>query len=144
MIVQRSESMLPEGQRQSGVHFVTHSVGALILRGALRYISSHGMDSRVVMIAPTNTGCYTARALSQSNINFAMKAAVQTVLGDKAGRELMELSAEDVARTIPQLPVKFAAMVIAGTQNTSWGTPFLPRNERECRDSHLFFKFGSR
>jgi hypothetical protein len=121
---------LPEHMRQAGVHFVTHSCGALVLRSALHRIAYDDMGCRVVMLAPTNRGCSLLRRLGSGDANILLKTVTRTIVGDMFGRHLTRLSPEQAARTIPPLPAKYPALVVVGTENLSYGTPFLPGNEK--------------
>lgn len=56
-MLQHSMRCLPEHLRRGGVHFVTHSYGALVLRSALAHVAYSDQECRVAMIAPINQGC---------------------------------------------------------------------------------------
>lgn len=75
-----------------------------------------------------NTGCFVARYLTDLDTNPTLRAVAAVVLGNKAGQELMEMAPEDITASIPPLPKHFPAMVVVGTLNSSWGTPFLPKD----------------
>jgi triacylglycerol lipase len=94
------------------VHFVTHSLGGIVLR---RYLAHHTMTNlgRVVMLAPPNHGC----ALADS---FRRHALGRWIIG-RAGREL-----GTAPRDLPQRlgPVDFPVGVIAGDVSLN---PFFSR-----------------
>jgi pimeloyl-ACP methyl ester carboxylesterase len=91
----------------SRVHFVTHSLGGIVVRRMLRL---HG-DERVgaiVMIAPPNNGAAMARFVTN----------LVNVLGP-AGRELTDQDGLDSTCAVPSRD----ACVIAGTDGNDWRNP---------------------
>jgi triacylglycerol lipase len=84
------------------IHFVTHSLGGMVLR---RYLSHHTIDNlgRVVMMAPPNHGSTLADSLKQHALG-------RWILG-RSGREL-GTSSKDLPQRLG--PVDFPLGVIAG------------------------------
>lgn len=86
------------------VHFVTHSMGALVLR---RHLELHGRDrlGRVVMLGPPNHGSEAADFWSRSRL-----------VRELAGPNLVALGTgpDSFARRLP--PADFPLLVVAGTR----------------------------
>ena len=85
--------------------FVTHSLGGIIVRGALNEVAcpEQALHGRVVMIAPPNRGCHLARKLGKNK-------TIKKFMGDQSGRELIADSFERVGK----MPASVDVMVIAG------------------------------
>lgn len=98
------------GDRSAAVHFVTHSLGGIVLR---QYLSNHSLTNlgRVVMLAPPNQGSELADWLKQ-------RAWGQRLLG-QSGRQL-GTAATDLPKRLG--PVRFDLGVIAGDR--SWNPWF--------------------
>lgn len=96
---------------ESPLHFVTHSLGGLVLRGlyAARPLPQTG---RAVMLAPPNSGSEIADWLQRAKW-------VDTVMGGLATQ--LGTGEDDVPKQLPKPPIPFA--VIAGT---SWINPIGP------------------
>ena len=92
------------------VHFVTHSLGGIILR---QYLSNHSIQNlgRVVMLAPPNQGSELADFLKSNGLG-------RWILG-KSGQQL-GTAATDTPRRLG--PVRFELGVIAGDR--SWNPLF--------------------
>lgn len=83
--------------------------------------------------------CWLARLLGSGTLGAGLPVA-DWVLGKEAGRELIRMTPEEVAKTVPNLPSRFPALVVSGTRNASWGTPLLPSNTSTplyCRPGRL-------
>ena len=87
------------------VHFVTHSMGGIILRRALDKLCDFNKLGRIVMIAPPNNGSVVAR--------FVINNPVLKYVFGPAGEELKDGSYLNEICGIPTC--KF--MVIAGTKS---------------------------
>jgi pimeloyl-ACP methyl ester carboxylesterase len=98
------------------VHFVTHSMGGIVLRRALNKLFEFNNLGKIVMIAPPNNGSAAARIIINN-------PAFNFIFGP-AGQELKNKNYLDEICTVPKC--KF--MVIAGTKSkdiknpTSWIT----------------------
>ena len=100
----------PHLDRGARVHFVTHSMGGIVLR---RMLKLHPIEKpgRIVMIAPPNNGSAMAR--------FALGLpAVKSIFGP-AGKELTSKEHLDAICAAPESDV----MVIAGTRSTDVKNP---------------------
>jgi alpha-beta hydrolase superfamily lysophospholipase len=105
-------SVIPQGVgecRDAGshtVHFVTHSMGGLLLR---YYLSTHAVEGlgRVVMLGPPNQGSEVADALAGT--------ALYDRLNGPAGAQLVTGPGGIAARLGP---VRFPLGIIAGNQRT--------------------------
>ncbi|HEX8172370.1 MAG TPA: alpha/beta fold hydrolase [Thermoanaerobaculia bacterium] len=89
----------PRMQRAAHVHFVTHSLGGIVVR---EFLSSHELPNlgRVVMLAPPNGGSEIADRVTRSPLASRL-----------AGKPVRELT---TARQSPA--VRFAVGVIAGSR----------------------------
>lgn len=95
----------------SKVHFVTHSMGGLLLRSALSRISPETEEKigRCVMLAPPNKGSDMAR-LTVKFIPFAEK--IIAPIHDLSSAK------DSFANTFPEPPEKFDIAVIAASHDT--------------------------
>jgi hypothetical protein len=96
------------------IHFVTHSIGALVLRAALNMpgCPEEAKIGRAVLLAPPNQGSCLARRFSDTPIAFAM--------GDRSGWELMHYDACKML-CFGEFPPTMRVLVIAGTKgNRIW------------------------
>jgi triacylglycerol lipase len=91
----------PDG---GNIHFVTHSMGALVLR---RHLELNGRDrlGRVVMLGPPNQGSEAADFWSRSALVRAVAGPNLVALGTGPG---------SFARRLP--PADFPLLVVAGTR----------------------------
>ena len=98
------------------IHFVTHSMGGLVLRSALNNpdVPVEALKGCAVLIAPPNKGSELARKLGRSSL-------VRWVFGNKSGKELYESSEYSVSR-LGEFPLSTPVLVIAGT---SGHNPFI-------------------
>ena len=95
-----------EKHPEKEMHFVTHSLGGLILRSAMQEeeCPQIAKEGKAVLIAPPNQGSRFARALRQTLIS--------PVLGKKAGYELM--SKKNFSH-LGEFPKSLDVLIIAGT-----------------------------
>ncbi len=97
---ERTESFA-EGQP---VHFVTHSLGGIILRALLAKGQPRWRPGRIVMMAPPSAGSEIIDWLS------ARGAPLVRLLGPAA----RELASDSIPPSLPPLPAELEAMVIMG------------------------------
>ena len=123
------------------VHFVAHSYGALVLRGALRAVNwgGHALSpagalspcaqadgSRVVLIAPMNQGCALARQLGQGLLGKAF-------LGSACGQQLARHGPEWWAAAAGDLPASLSTVhVIRG--EGGWNPLMRPPSPAQGRE----------
>ncbi|MCH9608764.1 MAG: hypothetical protein S4CHLAM45_06760 [Chlamydiales bacterium] len=95
------------------IDFVTHSVGALVLRQALNVegCPKEAKMGRAVLIAPPNQGSRLAR-------ETRWFAPIYACLGTKIGCELTHLTACDLD-SLGQFPAEMDVLVIAGYQGNN-------------------------
>jgi|GEM_PF-87980 len=98
------------------IHFVTHSMGGLVLRAAMNdpAFPIEGFSGCSVLIAPPNKGSRFARTLHRF-------PPARLVLGDKAGKQL-QLFTEEHIIALGSFPTEYPVLVVAGTKG--WN-PFL-------------------
>ncbi|MDN3504725.1 MAG: hypothetical protein P0S95_04025 [Rhabdochlamydiaceae bacterium] len=91
------------------IDFVTHSLGAIIVRSAINHPDCPDLAKRgrAVLIAPPNQGSILARKLGKISI-------VRRWFGDHAGRELIETEEGGFDRYGP-FPMSMDLVIIAGT-----------------------------
>lgn len=97
----------------SKIHFVTHSMGGILVRYYLQH-NQIDMLGRVVMIAPPNHG---------SELNDVLPEAKW--LHSKPGPGAMQLSALPESWVNQLAPVEFHLGIIAGNRNPNWLTDYL-------------------
>lgn len=95
------------------IHFVTHSIGALILRVALNTpeCPQEAKIGRAVLVAPPNKGSSLAR-------RFGQLSPVRFVLGPKSGRQLMCYEESDIT-CLGYFPEEMEILVAAGSRGSS-------------------------
>jgi pimeloyl-ACP methyl ester carboxylesterase len=113
---------LDEGDRR--VHFVTHSLGGLIVRGALTREPATVVPGRIVMIGPPNKG-----------VDLPGRGRLDKILGWLYGKPLLDVATRP--EIMDALGVPEADLgIIAGTRQfhlinpSSWVTAWLHRNRR--------------
>lgn len=91
------------------IHFVTHSLGGIIVRAALNHPACpyEAKIGRASLLAPPNRGSALARKLGHCPL-------LRGIFGTKAGRELMTYS-EIEMDNLGQFPETMDVMVVAGT-----------------------------
>ncbi len=89
------------------IHFVTHSLGGIIVRGALNHPDCpvEARQGRAVLMAPPNRGSEFGRFLGKFGI-------LRKMLGDYAGRELCETRDFDYLGNFPE---GMKVLVISGS-----------------------------
>ncbi len=102
-VMQEIESRLPNHE----VHFVTHSLGGLVLRASMNqpHFPEKYKEAKAILIAPPNQGSSFGRYLGQYK-PFRM------LVGKKAGKEL---TSKDDFKHLGQFPLQAKVLVIAGT-----------------------------
>ena len=93
---------------ENKIHFVTHSLGGLILRKAINdpNCPPHALMGRIVMLAPPNQGSSLARKLYQYGW-------FRQLVGNKAGKQLAVITKKDILK-LGAFPKKTPILVIAG------------------------------
>lgn len=100
------------------IHFVAHSIAALIVRSALNLpgCPEEAKMGKVVLIAPPNQGSCLARSMKDSMV-------ARMTVGSASGRELMTMEAADIERCFGNFPESMPVLVIAGCQGVhTWFT----------------------
>jgi hypothetical protein len=94
------------------IHFVTHSLGGIIVRAALNHpdCPEEAKIGRAVLLAPPNRGAALARKLHGCPM-------MRWIFGKKAGRQLMTYSPEDM-QNIGSFPSTMDVLVVAGDQGS--------------------------
>jgi len=110
-LASRLPELLPAGTQR--IHFVTHSLGGIVVR---RLLADHAIDrlGRVVMLAPPNRGSELADALREVGI-----------LGTLLGPASVELGTRPTDAPKSLGPVRFECGVIAGDSSFNVLGPFL-------------------
>lgn len=119
------------------IHFVTHSMGGLVLKATLNHpeCPEEAKIGRVVLIAPPLKGAMWARYLSQY-------AVVRKIAKPFAGKELLTAMDFDHLGPFPDTLEKM--LVIAGTFNinpiipgASDGTVAVEETRPDCQSEHI-------
>ena len=89
------------------IHFVTHSLGGIILRAALNHpdCPEEAKIGRAVLLAPPNQGSSFARFLNRFKL-------MKKILGQKSGKQLLTANTFDY---LGQFPEKLDVLIISGT-----------------------------
>ena len=89
------------------IHFVTHSLGGIILRAALNHpdCPEEAKIGRAVLLAPPNQGSRFARFLNRFKL-------MRKILGRKSGYQLLTTDTFD---HLGQFPEKLDVLIISGT-----------------------------
>lgn len=98
------------------IHFVTHSMGGLVLRAAMNHpdFPEEGKSGTAILIAPPNKGSSFARRLHSYG-------PARFILGDKSGKQLLLFTENNIVE-LGSFPKEYPVLVIAGTKG--WN-PFL-------------------
>lgn len=98
----------PEAVRAERIHFVTHSMGGILVR---EYLEQHTIDrlGRVVMLGPPNQGSEIVDALGSWKV-FGL-------LNGPAGRQL---GTDADSRPLQLGPARFEVGIIAGDRSINW------------------------
>lgn len=109
------DQLMNQGAKE--IHFVTHSMGGILVR---YYLKNNSIDNlgKVVMIAPPNKGTPLADLFSDSDWINAGNSPAKTQLSAEEGSWVQQLG-----------PVEFELGVIAGNYNTNWVTSWLLSGE---------------
>jgi pimeloyl-ACP methyl ester carboxylesterase len=101
------------------IHFVTHSLGGIVLRAALNHpdCPKEAKIGRAVLLAPPNQGSSFAHYLN----NFWL---VRKILGPKSGRQLLKSQMFD---HLGQFPESLEVLVISGT--SGWNPIIKEKND---------------
>ncbi|MCD6385144.1 alpha/beta hydrolase [Candidatus Sumerlaeota bacterium] len=123
-VIRASEKLALELSRLSDEHiyFITHSMGALVLRALARQPVRRENLCRAVLIAPPNHG-----SLMMKKITSLPVPKVDTITSILYGRARQELLPENegITETLPPPPCEFG--IIAGGRNNNRGfSPLLP------------------
>ncbi len=88
------------------IHFVTHSLGGIILRAALNHpdCPEEAKIGRAVLLAPPNQGSSFARFLNRFKL-------IRKILGNKSGQQLLTTDTFDY---LGQFPEKLDVLIISG------------------------------
>ena len=107
-------------------HFVTHSLGGLIVRSALNHpdCPSEAKGGRIIMLAPPHQGSKTARFCGHL-------VPVRRVFGDQVGKQLIQLDGAAVEALGP-LP---HIVVIAGSRD--WKVSIAETRPNEPHTHHV-------
>lgn len=94
------------------IHFLTHSMGGLILRAAVNHpeCPPEALIGKAVLLAPPNQGAVWGRLLGQFSLAHAIGS-------DQAGRELLT---EQDFEHLGQFPETMDVMVIAGNLSVNF------------------------
>ena len=94
------------------IHFVTHSLGGIIVRAAMNHpdCPQEAKIGKAILLAPPNRGASLAR-------NFQGWPIMRWIFGKKAGHQLMTYTETDM-RNLGQFPETKHVMVIAGQKRS--------------------------
>lgn len=101
------------------IHFVTHSLGGIILRATLNHpdCPEEAKIGRVVLLSPLNQGSSFARFLNQFNL-------IRKIFGQKSGKQLLTTDTFDY---LGQFPETSNVLVISGS--FGWNPIIKERND---------------
>ncbi len=92
------------------IHFVTHSLGGIIVRAAVNHPNCppEARQGRAILLAPPNKGAAIAR-------RFKDWVLMRGIFGGKAGRQLLTFTEEEM-KSIGSFPETMEVMVLAGAK----------------------------
>ena len=101
------------------IHFVTHSLGGIILRATLNHpdCPEEAKIGRAVLLAPPNQGSSFARFLNRFKL-------MRKILGKKSGQQLLTTDTFDY---LGQFPEKLDVLIISGS--FGWNPIIKERND---------------
>lgn len=93
------------------IHFVSHSLGSLILRTTLNMPNCpiEAKIGNIVLLAPPNKGSALARSVKDNGL-------ARLLLGNRSGRELMSYEESDIINLLGSYPLTAKVLVIAGSR----------------------------
>ncbi|MFZ0566178.1 MAG: alpha/beta hydrolase [Chlamydiales bacterium] len=97
------------------INFITHSIGALVLRAALNLpgCPQEAKMGRAALIAPPNKGSDLARRFSQVSL-------IRMAMGSKSGQQLMTYTEKDII-CLGNFPECMKVLIIGGSEgSTLW------------------------
>jgi hypothetical protein len=109
------------------IHFVTHSLGGIIVRAALNHPNcpQEAKIGKAVLLAPPNKGASLART-------FQGCPLIRWIFGKKAGHQLLTFTETDMCN-LGEFPPTMPVMVIAGKK----GTRFFYKWIKETNDGKV-------
>jgi hypothetical protein len=95
------------------IHFVTHSLGGIIVRTAVNHADCprEAKIGKAILLAPPNKGAILARNLKGCPI-------ISWVFGKKAGSQLLNYTEEEMS-DLGDFPSSMKVLVVAGTRGNS-------------------------
>ncbi len=118
VIADLEQAVRPHVAVMDSIHFVTHSLGGLIIRAYLKYYSADNFG-RLVMIAPPNKGSVLAERLE----DFPVYLWLFGPAGQKLGND-----ADDYSRQYPPPQIPFA-IIAGGLGNDQGFNPLIPGDD---------------
>lgn len=112
------------------IHFVTHSLGGIVLRGALNHpdCPKEAKIGKAVLLAPPNQGSRYARFLNRFKW-------MRKILGQKSGQQLLTTETFDY---LGQFPQQLDVLVISGT--FGWNPLIKEKNDGKVGISETVLK----
>lgn len=109
------------------IHFVSHSVGGVIVRTAVNHpdCPAEAKIGKAILLGPPNKGSALAR-------RFQRCPLANWIFGEKTGRQLLYFKEEDIQR-LGLFPESMQLLVVAGQH----GSPFTSRWMREPNDGKV-------
>jgi hypothetical protein len=106
------------------IHFVTHSMGGIIVRAAVNHphCPPEAKIGKGILLAPPNRGAIMARQFQRCPI-------ARGIFGSKSGAQLLTYSAHEMA-DLGEFPPSMKMMVVAGAKGSRY-TKFLAREPND-------------